>query len=53
VHGTLDATIPIEWGRAARDMLEEAGAAVSYLESPTGHSIDPAAIALLREVAAA
>jgi phospholipase/carboxylesterase len=53
VHGTLDGTIPIEWGRTARDTLEEAGAAVSYLESPTGHSIDPAAIALLREVAAA
>ncbi len=53
VHGTLDGMIPVEWGRAARDTLEEAGAEVSYLESQTGHSIDPAAIALLREVVAA
>ena len=53
VHGTLDGMIPVEWGRAARDTLEEAGAEVSYLESQTGHSIDPAAISLMREVVAA
>ena len=34
--------IGVEWGRAARDLLTEAGADVLYRESPMGHSIDPA-----------
>jgi predicted esterase len=34
--------IGVEWGRAARDLLVEAGADVLYRESPMGHSIDPA-----------
>jgi phospholipase/carboxylesterase len=52
VHGTLDGMIPVEWGRAARDTLEQAGAEVAYVESPTGHGIDPAVIPLLREIVA-
>ena len=53
VHGTLDDTIPVQWGRAARETLEEAGAEVLYREWPIGHWIDPDAISLLREVVAA
>jgi phospholipase/carboxylesterase len=54
VHGALDDTIPVQWGRAARETLEEAGADVAYRESPTGgHWIDPDAIPLLRAVVAA
>jgi phospholipase/carboxylesterase len=49
VHGALDQTIAVEWGRAARDALEEAGADVRYGEYPVGHGIDPDAIPLLRE----
>jgi phospholipase/carboxylesterase len=49
VHGALDQTIAVEWGRAARDALEEAGADVLYGEYPVGHGIDPDAIPLLRE----
>ena len=41
-HGTYDEVIGVEWGRAARDTLTEAGAAVVYRETPMGHSIDPA-----------
>ena len=50
VHGVFDPVIPVQWGRAARDMLEDAGAAVLYRESPIEHWIDAEAIPLLREV---
>lgn len=41
-HGALDPVISVEWGRRARDLLEEAGAAVAYHESPPlAHTIDP------------
>ena len=40
-HGTLDAVIPVEWGRRARTTLEEAGAAVLYREYPLPHAVDP------------
>ena len=52
VHGVFDQTIPVQWGRAARDTLEEAGADVLYRESPIEHWIDPDVLPLLREVAA-
>jgi predicted esterase len=40
-HGEHDPIIGVEWGRDARQRLEEAGAAVLYRESPMAHSIDP------------
>ena len=41
-HGALDPVISVDWGRRARELLEEAGAEPVYRESPTlGHSIDP------------
>ena len=52
VHGVFDQTIPVQWGRAARDTLEEAGADVLYRESPIEHWIDPDVIPLLRDVVA-
>jgi predicted esterase len=48
----FDPVIPVGWGRAARDTLEEAGADVLYRESPIEHWIDPDVIPLLREVVA-
>jgi phospholipase/carboxylesterase len=48
-HGVYDDVIGVEWGRAARDLLANAGADVLYRESPMGHSIDPA---FLEEIAA-
>jgi len=50
VHGAFDPVIPVQWGRAARALLEQAGAAVLYRESPIEHWIDPEVIPLLREV---
>jgi phospholipase/carboxylesterase len=40
-HGTLDPVISVEFGRAAKNLLERAGAEVLYREYPLGHSIDP------------
>jgi phospholipase/carboxylesterase len=40
-HGTLDPVIGVEFGRAARELLEQAGLDVTYRESPIGHGIDP------------
>jgi phospholipase/carboxylesterase len=52
VHGVFDQVIPVQWGRAARDQLEDAGADVLYRESPIEHWIDPDVIPLLREAVA-
>jgi phospholipase/carboxylesterase len=51
-HGVFDQVIPVQWGRAARDALEEAGADVIYRESPIEHWIDPDVIPLLRDIVA-
>ncbi|HET7482314.1 MAG TPA: phospholipase [Actinomycetota bacterium] len=40
-HGTYDPIIEVRWGRDAKKKLEDAGADVSYRESPMPHSIDP------------
>jgi len=47
-HGTYDPVISVEFGRRARRMLEEAGAAVLYGESPMPHTIDPRFVAELQ-----
>jgi phospholipase/carboxylesterase len=40
-HGTFDPIISVDFGRAARDTLEQAGAAVLYQEYPLPHTLDP------------
>lgn len=40
-HGTYDDVIGVEWGRAAREQLEAAGADVLYREYPLPHAVDP------------
>jgi phospholipase/carboxylesterase len=47
-HGTYDPVIGVQFGRAARERLERAGADVTYRESPMAHSIDPAYLDELR-----
>ena len=47
-HGTYDPIISVEWGRRAKQLLEEAGADVLYRESPMPHSVDPAFIGELQ-----
>jgi phospholipase/carboxylesterase len=41
-HGTYDPVIGIEWGRQAKELLEQAGADVLYREYPLPHTVDPA-----------
>jgi phospholipase/carboxylesterase len=48
-HGSYDNVIPVEFGRRAKALLEEAGADVLYRESPLPHAVDPR---FLQEVAA-
>ncbi len=40
-HGRRDPVIPVELGRAARDLLEAGGLDVTYRESDVGHQIEP------------
>ncbi|MGE5689461.1 MAG: alpha/beta hydrolase, partial [Pseudomonadota bacterium] len=40
-HGTYDPVIPVEFGRRAHRLLADAGADVTYRESPLPHAIDP------------
>ena len=40
-HGTYDPVIRVEFGRRAKELLERAGADVTYRESPMPHAIDP------------
>jgi phospholipase/carboxylesterase len=47
-HGTYDPIIPVEFGRQARQLLEEAGASVLYREYPLPHAIDPSFLMDLR-----
>jgi phospholipase/carboxylesterase len=46
-HGTFDPVIEAEFGRAARKRLEDAGAAVTWRESPIPHTVDPGFVAEL------
>jgi phospholipase/carboxylesterase len=48
-HGVFDNVIPIDFGRRAKSLLEDAGADVLYRESPLPHAIDPR---FLQEIAA-
>ncbi len=40
-HGTQDPVISVEFSRQARPLLEQAGLAVVYRESPMAHGVDP------------
>jgi phospholipase/carboxylesterase len=47
-HGTYDPVIGVEWGRRAKEQLEQAGGDVLYRESPLPHTVDPRFLAELR-----
>ncbi len=40
-HGNLDPIIPVDFGHDARGRATQAGAEVSYRESPVPHALDP------------
>jgi phospholipase/carboxylesterase len=47
-HGTYDPIISVEFGRRARQLLEEVGASILYREYPLPHAIDPSFLIELR-----
>ena len=52
-HGAHDPVIPVEFGRRACRLLEDAGAEPIYREFPGAHWVDPAVLGELREVVSA
>ncbi len=49
-HGTYDPVIGVDFGRDARDRLEEAGLDVAYREDAVAHQLAPGAVAQARAV---
>jgi phospholipase/carboxylesterase len=49
-HGTYDPVIGVDFGREARDRLDQAGLRVAYREDPVAHQIAPGAVAQARAV---
>jgi len=49
-HGAYDPVIPVEFGRQARALLEEAGAAPLYREFAGAHWVDPELLPELRSL---
>ena len=50
---TRDPVISVDFARSARERLEQAGAEVTYQETPMGHQIDPRFLATLPDWVAA
>jgi phospholipase/carboxylesterase len=48
-HGAYDEVIPVQFGRLARERVEDGGAEVLYREYPLGHTIDPGVIPELQD----
>lgn len=48
-HGAFDPVIPVDFGREARDRLEQAGLAVTYRETQMQHGVDFAVIPEIRD----
>ncbi|MFN8223217.1 MAG: hypothetical protein U0R50_08265 [Gaiellales bacterium] len=52
-HGALDPVIAVDYGREAAAAAEAGGALLTQLESPVGHTVDPAWLEPMRRVVAA
>ena len=52
-HGAFDPVIPVDFGRRARDRLEQGGLAVTYRETQMQHGVDFAVIPEIRDWVAA
>jgi phospholipase/carboxylesterase len=48
-HGSLDPVISVEFGQEAAAVMNEAGADVTWRETPVGHAIDPRLLSELQE----
>jgi phospholipase/carboxylesterase len=45
VHGTLDPVLPIQNGRASRDLLQRLPVELTYREYPMGHEVSAQSLA--------
>jgi phospholipase/carboxylesterase len=52
-HGRNDPIIPVDFGRAARDLLAGGGLDVTYLETDAGHFLPPEPVARAVELVSA
>ena len=48
VHGIADPVISVEFGRSARQLLEDGGLPVEYVETAVAHGIDPRGVQAAR-----
>jgi predicted esterase len=48
-HGTKDETIPVDRARASIELLEQAGAHVTYCEDEVGHKVSLTCLRSLRD----
>lgn len=48
-HGTKDETVPVERARASMEILEKAGAQVTYCEDEVGHKVSVACLRALKK----
>ena len=46
-HGRRDPVIPVEFGRATRDLLEPSPVDLTYVETDAAHHVDPRTLAEL------
>jgi phospholipase/carboxylesterase len=46
-HGEQDTLIPVEWGRASRDRLQQLGIDLEYYEFPMGHSVSMESLGMI------
>lgn len=46
-HGQQDTIIPVEWGRASRDLLKNLGVDLTYGEFPMGHQVNMESLSLV------
>jgi phospholipase/carboxylesterase len=53
VHGSLDPVIPVQFGRAAAERIQEAGADLLWRETSVPHTIDPRLLPELQAFVAA
>ena len=47
IHGEQDTMIPVEWGRASRDRLQELGVDLTYHEFQMGHNVSMESLAVI------
>ncbi len=48
-HGDQDTTIPVDWARSSRDLLQKLGVYLSYYEFHMGHQVSEESLAVIND----